>query len=193
MERSSRSFTVVGNKSLEQAGLSGHAVKARLDGGTLTLAGGSKGELVIPAGNVDRLRHFRMAKVQDPTYTLPTMYETKIWWGGRSKPILLMPSQDQTAFLNGIGDLAAAVEAAHGPGRRYIGPGATTAIINFLIVGIPVLLLLAFVWGIAAVDGGWWWAGAIGITLLFGWLGGRSILSRWPRRVSLERLQAELH
>lgn len=192
MSGSPRTFTVVGNGSLGKAGLSDNLVRGRLDGGTLTLSGSKGRELVIPAGNVDRLRHFRMGKVHDVEYTLPTMYETKIWWGGRRRPVLLMPARNVEPFLEGIGGFAAAVEAANGPGRLYIGPGATTAVVNFIIVGIPIALLLAFVWWIAAIDGGWWWLGAVGITIVFGWLGGSSVLSRWPRRVSLERLQEEL-
>ncbi len=188
---SGSAFKVAAHGSLEQAGLAGGPVKGRVDGGTLTLADAG-GSLVIPAASVDRLRHFRMGKVHELNYGSQVAHETKIWWSGRRDPILLMPSGDKDGFFEGIGDFAAGVEVAHGPGRLHIGPGATTAVVNLAIVGIPLLGLLAYVGWVALEDGGWWWLGAALIALFFGWLGGRSILSRWPRRVSLDRFRAEL-
>lgn len=123
----------------------------------------------------------------------PPLYETKIWWDGRAKPALLIPIENQRVYSAVIADFARHVAGAHGLAKLRIGPGYMTAIINLLIVGIPCLFLFAFMLWISLADGGWWWLATAVVFMLFFWLAGRNLVSRWPRRVgSLDQFLAEL-
>jgi len=192
-KKRSRQFTCVNDRTLEARGLAGLAATVRLEGSTLELAGEQGGSLSIPVASVDRVRHFRMEAVQSLYHPTPTMYETKIWWDGQSRPALIMPSQNHDAYRLLMADFAEQVAEAHGLGVLRIGPGYTTAIINLLIVGIPCLMLFGFMVWISLTDGGWWWLATAVIFMLFFWLAGSNLVSRWPRRVrSLEQFVEEL-
>ena len=189
----SRKFTSTNQRLLQARGLSGLGVVVRLDEGALVLQGEEGGRLDIPAASVDRVRQFRMEAVHSLHFRSPVMYETKIWWDGGRKPALLIPVNDKDSYRAIIAEFAAAVAEAQGLERLRIGPGWTTAIVNLLVVGIPCLFLFAFVFWLALIDGGWWWLGAALIFMLFFWLAGRNLVSRWPRRVrSLDQFVAEL-
>ncbi|MGQ0588139.1 MAG: hypothetical protein ACT4N8_01235 [Sphingosinicella sp.] len=189
----SRRFTSINGRELERRGVSGSDVAVRLEGATLAIEGEQGGHVAIPAERVDLIRQFRMGPVHSLHLKTPPIYETKIWWDGGSRPVLLMPVENQPAYQALIAEFAAHVAEAHGLERLRIGPGPTTAIVNLLIVGIPCLFLFAFVFWVALVDGGWWWLGAMATFMLFFWLAGRNLVSRWPRRVrSIDQFLAEL-
>jgi hypothetical protein len=189
----SRQFTSTNSGVLKSRGVTGLDVTVRLEGSTLHLRGGESGQVAIPASSVDLIRQFRMEAVQSLHAPTPEMWETKIWWDGGSRPVLLMPIANQPAYRDIIAEFAGQVAAAHGLKRLRIGPGYLTASINLLLVGIPVLILFAYVFWIALTDGGWWWLAAAVIFMAFSWLAGRNLVSRWPRSVrSLDQFVAEL-
>lgn len=188
-----RHFTSANSAALERSGVRGIDVVVRLEGSTLFLKGEESGELAIPAASVDRIRQFRAGVDHSAPIALPPLYETKIWWGGRTKPVLLIPIENPRVYRDVIGDFARHVAAVHGLARLRIGPGYMTAIINLLLVGIPCLFLFAFMLWISLTDGGWWWVATAAVFMLFFWLAGRNLVSRWPRHVdSLDRFLAEL-
>ena len=192
-KKRSRQFTSTNCRVLQDRGVEGLDVVVRLEDSTLELSGEDGGRVSIPAASVDLIRQFKMEAVQSLYGGTPDMWETKIWWDGGSKPVLLMPIQNQSVYSAMIGDFAAQVADAHGLKALRIGPGYTTAIINLMIVGIPCLFLFAFMIWISVMDGGWWWLVTAVIFMLFFWLAGRNLVSRWPRRVrSLEQFVEEL-
>jgi hypothetical protein len=194
MAGSDRSFFIANGRALKRHGLAGFEIEARLEGQSLTFSDEAGRKIAVSAAQVDRLRLFRMQAVQtaDGPGT-PTIHETKIWWDGGRVPILLIPVENHEAYRAAMGTFARQVAAARGLDRIRLGPGYLTAIINLLLVGPICLALLAYVFYIAVEEGGWWWAGAMAILLVFGWLAGSNIVSRWPRRLkSLDRLDAEL-
>lgn len=187
------SFDSVGSKALARLGLEGDTVTVRLDGDQLMLTGCDGGSLSIPAASVDRLRHFGTEEVHQLPSNIPAMVEAKIWWSGRPQPVLLIPTVGRKAYSAVIGGFAERVAAYRGVGRLMLGPGYTTAIVNLLIVLPPCLLLLGGLLVVSVMDGGWWWLATIVLSTLFLWLGGRNIVSRWPRRVaSIEAFRANL-
>lgn len=189
----SRRFTSTNCRALQDRGVEGLDIFVRLEGSALELSGEQGGRVSIPVASVDLIRQFKMDAVQSLHGGTPDMWETKIWWDGGSKPVLLMPIRNQPVYSAMIGEFAAQVAEAHGLKALRIGPGYTTAIINLMIVGIPCLLLFAFMIWISVMDGGWWWLASAVTFVLFFWLAGRNLVSRWPRRVrSLDRFVAEL-
>ena len=192
-KKRSRQFTSTNCRVLQDRGVEGLDVVVRLEDSTLELSGEEGGRVSIPAARVDLIRQFKMEAVQSLHGGTPDMWETKIWWDGGSKPVLLMPIQNQPAYSAIIGDFAAQVAEARGLEALRIGPGYTTAIVNLLIVGPPCLFLFAFMVWISLMDGGWWWLATAVTFMLFFWLAGRNLVSRWPRRVrSLDQFVAEL-
>ena len=193
MARSGESFASLSCRELRERGLQGEEVRVRLEGSTLTLSDADGRSVAIPAAQVDRLRHFRIDPVRSLHVTTPTQYETKIWWGGGRRPLVLVPYGKLAGYRRIVRTFAGQVAALHGLDRLRLGPGRATAFVNLLIVGPPVLLLFAFILSIAVLDGGWWWAGAVAALLLFGWLAGRNLRSRWPRRLrDLDQLDSAL-
>lgn len=186
-------FRSLNTKALRRHGLQGDEVLVRLEGDQLLLAGSDGGSLSISAGSVDRLRHFGTEEVQEAPSNIPATTEVTIWWAGRREPVTLTPFARRKAYRSVIGGFAERVAAWRGVDRLRIGPGYATAIINLLIVLPPCLLLLAVLIGVSIMDGGWWWLATILLSALFLWLGGRNIVSRWPRRVaSVEAFKANL-
>jgi hypothetical protein len=193
LARRPRPFTSINSAGLERCGVTGPDVVVRLEGSTLRIVGEQGGAVAIPAASVDLMRQFSTQTIQSPDGDIPPLYETKIWWDGRSKPALLIPIEGHGAYCDAIAAFAGQVAAANGLERLRIGPGYTTAIVNLLLVGIPCLLLFAYVLWVATTDGGWWWLAAVAIFVTFVWLAGRNIVSRWPRPVrSLDQFVAEL-
>jgi hypothetical protein len=191
--RRPRPFTSINSAALRRCGVTGPDVVVRLEGSTLMIVGEDGGAVAIPAASVDLIRQFSTQTVHSPDGDIPPLYETKIWWDGRSKPALLIPVEDHSAYCAAIAGFAGQVAAANGLERLRIGPGYATAIVNLLLVGIPCLFLFAYVLGIAMMDGGWWWPAAVAIVIAFAWLARRNLVSRWPRAVrSLDQFVAEL-
>lgn len=187
------SFRSVGSRALARLGVKGDQVSVRLEGDQLVLTGCEGGTLRIPAGSVDRLRHFRTEVVQSLPSNVPSTVEAKIWWSGRPKPVLLIPIGQRRGYSAVIGGFAERVAAWRGVERLRIGPGVTTAILNLLIVVPPCLLLFGLLLTLSILDSSWWWLATIPLSALFLWLAGRNIVSRWPRRVrSLEAFKADL-
>lgn len=181
------------SSALERLGLVGTDVAVTLEGDQLVLRGRDGGMLSIPAAAVDRLRHFRSEEVHQLPANVPAMAEVKIWWGGRRKPVLLTLSSGKKGYRSAIGGFAERVVAYRGLGRLMLGPGYTTAIVNLLIVVPPCLLLLGVLLLASITNGGWWWPASIALLALFGWLVGRNLVSRWPRRVAgLEAFMSDL-
>ncbi|QPQ55190.1 hypothetical protein IC614_00790 [Allosphingosinicella flava] len=190
-------FKALNTSYLRRLGLLGDEVIVRLEGASLILQGEKSGMLAIPAGSVDRLRQFRMEAVQTtlgdlPGGVSPSLVETKIWWDGKKKPVLITPYQQHANYAKIMRDFGRQIWTLRGS-RLYLGAGPLTAILNLLLVGIPVLFLFACAFWFALTDGGWWWAAAAAILLFFGWYGGRNIISRWPRPIrNFEQFEAEL-
>jgi hypothetical protein len=183
----------VNNKGLEQRGLVGDSVRVELKGNSLLVQGSEGGSFRIEAARVDRIRQFRMEAVHSLHSPLPAMFETKIWWDGARKPALLIPYEDHRSYRAVIGSFARAVAAARGLERLRLGPGYATGIINLLIVGPPSLMLFAMMIWLSFDQGGWWWIAGALVFMLFFWLAGRNIVSRWPRRAgSIEAFEEEL-
>lgn len=188
-----RAFSCLNGKGLERHGVRGQLVRVELEGSALVIEGAEGGSVRIEAARVDRIRQFRMEAVHSLHSPLPTMFETKIWWDGGAKPVLLIPGDGHKSYRAVIGRFAEAVAAARGLDRLRLGPGYTTAIVNLLIVGPPCLMVFALMIWIAVDQGGWWWVVGGIVFMLFFWLAGRNIVSRWPRRLrSLDQFRAEL-
>lgn len=177
-------FRSLGSKQLVRLGLEGDEVFVRLEGDQLVLTGSTSGRLVIPAAAVDRLRHFGTEQVQALPANIPPMLEVKIWWGGRREPLFLTPYAQHKAYGAVIGGFAERIVAWRGIDRLWIGPGYTTGIVNLLIVAPPCLMLFGLLVGLSLWQSAWWWLATVPLTALFVWLGGRNIISRWPRRVA---------
>jgi len=191
-------FRSLNTSFLRKQGLAGEDVVVRLEGTTLVLKGDKHGSLAIPATSVDRLRQFKMEAVEANLSEFsadrsPGLYETKIWWSGKAKPLMLTPYEDFANYREIMRGFARQVAAVRGLERLYLGAGPTTAILNLLLVGIPVLFLFAYVLWLATAEGGWYWLGAAATLLFFGWYGARNIVSRWPRPIHhFEQFEAEL-
>jgi hypothetical protein len=186
-------FRSLGSRKLAALGIEGDEIAVRLEGDQLVLTGSESGTLAIPASAVDRMRHFGTEEVQELPGNIPATMEVKIWWGGRPEPVLLTPFANHKAYGAVIGGFAERVVAWRGVERLMLGPGYATAIINLLIVGPPCLLLFALLLGLSIWESAWWWLATIPLAALFLWLGGRNIVSRWPRRVrSLEAFKTYL-
>jgi len=186
-------FRSLGSRKLARLGLEGDEVIVRLEGDQLVLTGASGGTLAIPAAAVDRLRHFGTEEVQELPENIPPTLEVKIWWSGRPEPVFLTPFANHKAYGTVIGGFAERVAAWRGVDRLMIGPGHATAIINLLIVVPPCLLLFGLLLALSIWDSAWWWLATVPLLALFVWLGGRNIVSRWPRRVaSIEAFKAHL-
>lgn len=194
MAKGEPSFLIANVGALKRRGLTGYDIRVRLTGETLTFTDESKRTVAVPAERVDRLRHFRMDATQSRTGgSTPTIYETKIWWDGNARPILIVPFRGHKVYRAALRTFARQVAETRGLDRIRLGPGYVTAIVNLLLVGPIVLALIAYAFYVAVQDGGWWWVAAIAVFIVFGALAGGNIISRWPRRVrSLEQLDSEL-
>ena len=152
-------FRSLNTSFLRKQGLAGEDVVVRLEGTTLVLKGDKHGSLAIPATSVDRLRQFKMEAVEANLSEFsadrsPGLYETKIWWSGKAKPLMLTPYEDFANYREIMRGFARQVAAVRGLERLYLGAGPTTAILNLLLVGIPVLFLFAYVLWLATAEGG---------------------------------------
>ena len=176
--------------ALGRAVLKGGMATVRLEGDALKLTGDEGGELAIPAHQVDRIRivHFGGGR-------RPTSYETRIWRGNGEEPLLIMPPPHHPGdYATVIRSFAARVAALRGLDRVLRGPGRATAIVQLLLVGLPVTLLAAFLLFAAVADGsGWMWLLATLALALDAWLIAGMVRNRWPRRVrTLDELDREL-
>ncbi len=188
-----RAFSCLNSKGLEQRGVMGEVARVELKGSALLVQGSEGGSVRIEAARVDKIRQFRMEAVHSLHSPLPATFETKIWWDGDPKPALLIPYDDYRSYRAVIAGFARSVAAARGLERLRLGPGYATGIINLLIVGPPCLMLFALMIWVSLEQGGWWWIVGALVFMLFFWLGGRNIVSRWPRRAgSIEAFEEAL-
>lgn len=186
-------FKSLTNGFFRRRGLIGDDILVRCEGGALHLRGSEAGELVIPAAKVDKLRQFRTGAIQELQGEVPSIYETKIWFDGGSKPAMLTPYEQHGNYRTAMRDFAAAIVALRGFDRLYCGPGMTTAIINLILIGVPVLGLFAYMLWVSMEDGGVWWLLTAVLAVFFSFVSWRVIYARWPRPVrSMEEFEAQL-
>lgn len=178
---------------LRSFGLEGDEAIVRFDGALLTIDGELGGRIAIAPAAVDRVRQFRTGAVQELQGEVASISETLIWWNGDPKPLMLTPFEGHAGYRAIIRDFGAKVATANGIDRLYRGPGAATAIVNLVLIGVPVLALLAYLIWVSMEEGGMWWAASALLALFFVAISWMRIVRRWPRPVRVfDQFEAEI-
>lgn len=178
-------FAVPLRKAMRREGLAGPAALVSLEGDVLVLRGQERGQLRVPAGDVERLRLATLT-LPPPRFAArpPTkLYEARIRRSGRRPRLLVGPTTDRDHYRSIMREFAGWVFTDGGEVLR--GPGLFELALRMAWAIVPLGLLGLLLLGGAIVEGlAWLWLLALGVLATPFVLARRVARRHWPRRVT---------